>query len=498
MVMKGYYKKSKATEEVLSNGWFHSGDFGYMDEDGYLFITGRIKEVIVLSSGKNVYPDEVEKKYLNIPLIKEMCVLGAAEKGMVESLQAIIVPDFEYAKQSQIGNVQEALKWEINAISITLPEYMRIRGYTLHPGPLPRTPLGKLRRFVVEDMMKAKTEKVTTLREEDSDLMEDEIGRKVIRCIKPLLKENLPVSGKDNLELDLGLDSLAKVELIVALEMAFSIKLPETFASEIQTVSELVSKIKTYETKGVGEITNTPAWREILQTEPGIDDRNKVGLHLNIIERLIVFLGLLFVKTVTKILFRVKTKGIDNIPKNGPYIIAPNHVSYLDGFCVISGIPLKYFQSLYTLGGQQFFTGGVKESFARLAHIIPIDPETYLNRALRISSYVLRNEKSLLIFSEGGRSFDGKLMEFKKGVGILALELDVPVVPVYIKGSFEALPRTAIWPKFMKIELLFGRPLYPKDIDFSRKPEGKDSYQFFVDQVKERVKQLRDQESRSA
>ena len=225
MVMKGYYRNPGTTEQVLRNGWFYSGDLGYLDEDCYLFITGRLKEVIVLSSGKNIYPDEVEEQYSKIPLIKEICVMGLEERGIIESLQAIIVPDFEYAKKAQIGNLREALKWEINNVSLHLPQYMRIRGYTIHADPLPRTPLGKLRRFMVKDLIKAKSEKLKVKSEIDKELLEDEIGSKVVNCLTPFLKEKINIQSTDNLELDLGLDSLARIELVVALEEAFSVKL---------------------------------------------------------------------------------------------------------------------------------------------------------------------------------------------------------------------------------------------------------------------------------
>ena len=370
MVMQGYYKNPRATEQVLKDGWFYSGDLGYLDHDGYLFITGRLKEVIVLSSGKNIYPDEVEKQYLKIPLIGEICVLGIEEKGMIESLQAVIVPDFEYAKREQIGNIHEVLKWEVNKISLTLPQYMRIKGYTLHPDPLPRTPLGKLRRFMMKDLLNGKSKKLRDSGQAEKGLIEDEIGRKVVECIKPLLKEKTVVQAQDNLELDLGFDSLAKLELVVALEEIFSIKLPETIVFEVQTVSELVEKIKEYETKETGKSEKAPAWKEILQSEPVYDDRKKVGLHHTTLEKIIMFAGLQLVKTIAKVLFRVKSEGIENIPGQGPYIIAPNHASYLDGPCVVSGIPSKYFQSLYSLGIQKYFAGGAKGSFARLAHVI--------------------------------------------------------------------------------------------------------------------------------
>jgi long-chain acyl-CoA synthetase len=491
MVMKGYYRNPGATSQVLKDGWFRSGDLGYFDHDGYLFITGRIKEVIVLSSGKNIYPDEVEKQYLKIPLIKEICVMGVEANGMIESIQAIIVPDTEYAKKNQISNLQEALKWEINDASSRLPSYMRLKGYTLYHDPLPRTPLGKLRRFMVKDLLIPKRSAAGIQREEDKTLTGDEIGSRVIECIAPLMKDKIPVHAPDNLELDLRLDSLAKIELVVALEKAFSMKLPETFTAEVQTVGELVAKIKEYGTGGIQTFEKIPAWKDILTTEPSPEDREKVGFHHNTLEQLTIFLGLSLVKIISKIFFRLKTGGLENIPGKGPYIIAPNHASYIDAFAVVSGMPAKSFRDLYILGIQKYFAGRFGKAFARLANVIPIDQEIYINKALQMSSYVLRNGKSLLVFPEGGRSFDGQLMEFKKGVGILAVELNLPVIPVYIRGSFEALPRTAAWPTFREIKVFYGKPLHPSGIDILKKPAETDSYQFFVNELKERVRRLR-------
>lgn len=489
MVMKGYYRNPQATEQVMKGGWLLSGDLGYLDKDGYLFITGRSKEVIVLSSGKNVYPEDVEREYMRIPLIKEICVMGIEEKGIIESLHAVIVPNVEYAKKAQIGNLQEALRWEINNVSLHMPQYMRIKGYALYPDSLPRTPLGKLRRFMVKDLMKAKSKELRA-KSEDRRLIEDEIGRKVVECIKPLLKEEIQIQSIDNLELDLGLDSLKRIELVVSLEKAFSLKLPETFASDIQTVEELVTKIKEYGTREVIEIEKMPMWKDILKTEPGSEDKKRVGLHHNALEWLIVLIVLRTVKILLRISFRLKVKGLENLPEKGPYIITPNHTSYIDGFGVVTALPSKSFRYLYSLGFQRYFTGRFKESFARLSHVIPIDRETYLNKAFQMAAYVLRNGKSLLIFPEGGRSYDGEIMEFKRGVGILSLELNVPVIPTYIKGSFEALPRGAIWPKFTEIKITFGKPLYPSDLDMSRKPEGMDKYQFFMNELREKVRGL--------
>jgi long-chain acyl-CoA synthetase len=489
MVMRGYYRNQELTNQVMRDGWFLSGDLGYLDEDGYLFITGRLKDVIILSSGESVYPEDVERQYIKIPLIQEICLIGIEKKDIVESLHAVIVPDIEYAKRAKIGNIQEALRWEINNVSLHMPQYLRIKGFTLHPEPLPKTPLGKFRRFMIKDFVKQEGRELRPETEE-RDLIKDETGRKVIECIKPLLKEQFPIQKKDNLQLDLGLDSLARVELIVSLEKVFLIKLPESFASEIQTVEELITRMKEYGKREEREVEKLPMWRDILKGEPGLEDRRKVGLYHTLPERLLILSYLLIQKAIFKIFFRLKVIGIENLPKKGPYIITPNHASYIDGFAVVAALPSNLFWVLYTLGWQTYFTGPLA-LFARLAHVIPIDREKYLQRAIQMTAYVLRKGKSLLIFPEGGRSYDGELMEFKKGVGILALELNLPVIPAYIKGSFEILPRGKKWPKLHELRIIFGRPLYPSDLDLSRKPEGIDVYQFFANELYEKVRVLK-------
>ena len=492
MVMKGYYKNPAATEQTLRDNYFFSGDLGYIDRDGYLFITGRIKDVIVLSSGKNIYPEEVEKEYSKIPLIKEIFVLGLEEKGRIEALHAIIVPDFDYAKKQQTGNIHEALGWDLSRISCKLPPYMRIKGFTLYPEPLPRTPLGKLRRFMMKDLIKVKSEKLK-VKSEDTGLMADETGRNVVECIKPFLKEPMPIQSKDNLELDLGLDSLQRIELVVSLENKFPIKLPETFASDIQTVGEIVEKIKQSTVDSLQSLVSNEqaekGFSHIFSQEPEDEEKKKAGLKQGAIEWLFVSFLAGIIKLIFRIFFRLEIKGIENIP-HVPFIIASNHYSNLDGFAVAAALPLNIYRTLYFQGFQKYFTSRLTAIFARLAHVIPIDPETYLGKALQLSAHVLKSNKALFIFPEGGRSYDGNIMDFKRGIGILALELNVPVVPASIKGSYESLPRGAYLPKFKKITIRFDKPFYPSLLDITGEQAGRDKYQLFADELKERVEKL--------
>lgn len=478
MVMEGYYKNPEETSKTIVDGWLKTGDLGYLDREGYLFITGRIKEVIVLSSGKNIYPDDVEKEYLKIPLIKEICVFGVEKEGGIESLQGIIVPDFDYARRERIGNIYEALKWEISQASMRLPPYMRIKGFTIYTEPLPRTALGKLKRYLIKEIYQSLGREKR--KEEDPRLRVDEVGEKVARSIKHLLRGDVPLRLEDNLELDLGFDSLKRIELVAALEDAFGLKLPETFASEVMTVGDLIERIKEEMRKGPAEV--------MVESKRVLE---RMGLHRGVIERALILSILCLLKTIFKTLFRLEVRGISNLPDH-PFIIAPNHSSYLDGFVVAAAVPYRIFKGLYFQGFQRYFTGSLSSFFARLARVIPIDPERYLSKAIELSTLLIKKGFSLCIFPEGGRTFDGNIMEFKKGVGLLSIKNNIPVVPTLIEGTYSALPRGAWFPRFSRIRITFGSPLYPSNLDFTMKSATIDEYQFLSKRLREEVLKLKE------
>ncbi len=314
----------------------------------------------------------------------------------------------------------------------------------------------------------------------------------MVETLKQFLKDVEHINADDNIELDLGLDSLSKIELVVLIEKTFSLKLPEDFMSDIQTVGELVEKIKAVTTvdTGSGQVEKS-GWKEILLMEPSEKELRIISPQKPLTELIPAFFIFVMLKCLFKLFFRLEVKGTGNIPLNKNFLIAPNHSSYLDGFAVILSLPFEYFRNIYSLGLSSYFQGFCRSRLARIAHVIPIDASSYLNKALQMSAYVLRNGRSLTVFPEGGRSFDGRLMEFKKGVGILAIEMGVTVVPVFIDGAFEVLPRGAKWPGFRKIRVIFGKPLSASDIDFRQKNENIDNYQYFADKLRERVRGLK-------
>jgi long-chain acyl-CoA synthetase len=462
-VMLGYYKKPQETAEVLRDGWFYTGDLGYRDKDGYFFITGRSKEMIVLSTGKKIFPEELEKYYKKIPSIKEICLIQG-ERG----IEAAVVPDFDYLRKMNLSNSRETIAFSIEDLAKDLPPYKRITGLKIFKDPLPVTRLGKLRRTKVRELCDRSGERVEEEAQVvDAGLPADLAMKKLLACLEPFsAKKN--IVPDDNLELDLGLDSLARVELVVSIERSFGIGLPDSFGSGIFTVKDTVVKIK--ELLASGTVASGKSvkmsWADILSPEPSEDLKGQLELDSGRLCGGARHLLTLMLRCFLSNYGRLSIRGTENLPKAGPFIIAPNHLSLADAPAVMCTLPWTITEQTFFLGTTDYFGGPVTSLVARFLHVIPVDMETRLSSAMQLSAYVLRSGKALCIFPEGGRSRDGGIKEFKKGVGIISKELNIPIVPTAIRGTYEMMPAGRILPRPAKVDVTFGKPVYPEGMDY--------------------------------
>lgn len=442
-VMKEYWRKPEETKKIIKDRWLYTGDIGFLDEEGYLYIEGRKKDIIVLPSGKNINPEEIEKKLTKISdIVKEAAVIYKDGR-----LIAVIFPDFDNIKRKGIINLEETIRWNIiDKLNQTLPDYKKISGFKIVKRELPKTRLGKIRRFLLEDFLKEPEKKSSKIKQpSDTEYI--------------ILKEYLEKVSKtdihpdSHIEIDLGLDSLEKVELLSFIESTFGVEINEKELAERNTVYSIFELIKEKKKK----IETTPVnWKKILSQEIEIDiTENPYPL---IITKKIL-------KPVLKLYFGLQISGINNLPE-GNFIIAPNHQSLLDGFFVISALPDKVLKNTYFLAEETYFPEGIKQKIGKMFHVLTVNINKDLKGSLQKTASLLRKGKNVVIFPEGARTRDGRLLPFKKAFAILSKELGVPVVPVAISGAFEAFPIGSKFPKPHKIKIEFLKPVYPEgDID---------------------------------
>ncbi|MCX5891949.1 MAG: 1-acyl-sn-glycerol-3-phosphate acyltransferase, partial [Deltaproteobacteria bacterium] len=452
-VMAGYYRNEAATREALKDGWLHSGDLGHFDRDGYLYLKGRIKDVIVLASGKNVSAEEVEQYYLQAPSIKEIFVTADAR---AEKLAALVVPDLDFFRKTGETDIYDKVKWDLELLSRGLEPYKRVRDVVLINAELPKTRLGKVRMHEAQRLYQERAGQQYVAKRLAVAEGLSKVGDTVVQVLARRLGDDR-ISLDDHLELDLGLDSLGLLELLSSLERRFNLKIRDDEFLGIFTVRELIAFIEARHPEAVqdqGE--ELAAWDKILQHEPPPALLRHLGLNGGfrarmVTQGLVSALSLLF-----KWLFDLKVYGREGLKTQG-YILCPNHASFLDGFILACAVPRALRPRLFSLGYARYFDVPVLRSLLKLIRVIPVDSARNVVTALQVSSFILKNGQILSIFPEGYRSPTGEVGRFKKGVAILAKELNVKLVPVYLQGSYAAWPPGVGLPRPHPIRVIFGR-----------------------------------------
>lgn len=455
-VMLGYYNRPEETAQVIDKeGYVHTGDLGFIDEVGRIHLTGRSKEIIVLSNGKNVQPNEIEYKLEKYDdMVKEAAV---TQDG--DMLRAIIVPQEDWAKGMTDNEVEEALKRKvIEPYNRTVVNYKKLMSIFVYRGDLPRTKLEKLQRFKLKDIIngtasadkadalssaKANHDTAVSFISEEYQILKDYIeGEKKI-TVKP----------SDHLETDLAFDSLDNVGLQGFIEQTFGIELKaDTFAS-YKNIQAIAEHIALYKTRMEVEATD---WKKMIE-----EDTTKLVLPST--SALFTTYASMF-KGFLRMHNSLEIKGKENIPASSPFIIAPNHECYLDGPICVSGLSDSLLKKCYFYAAEKHVKSGALKYMAQHNNIILMEQRNLKNSILKLAQ-VLKSGNSLAIFPEGTRTHDGNIGAFKKTFAILAKELNVPIIPVRIDGAFEAMPRGKKMPNSKKISVTYLQPIIPTEDD---------------------------------
>jgi long-chain acyl-CoA synthetase len=453
-VMMGYYEDAGATAEVIKDGWLHTGDLGKFDDDKRLFIVGRKKEMILAKNGENVYPDELEELYRDTPLVKELSIVGLPEDdGVGEIVACLVVPD--YGQPGSRSEIRDKLHEHFREVSAKLPHFKRVKIVHFWDHDLPRTATRKVKRRLVVDEIKKLVRAAARASEAvervgdgggTSDWLFDVIAQ---TCQKPRDKV-----GPEVRLAELGFDSLMFSELGVALEAA-GVDVPEAEnLQQIETVADLVKWVEARPKKR--KLVAAPA------KKPKGADKKAEGARDDLyVPKPVIEVGWKVLRAGQKALYErlldTKVTGRAHLPMTGPFIVAANHASHLDMGLVKHALG-DWGPHLVALAAKDYFFEDrlYRTYFENFTNLIPMDRHGSLRESLRLASTVLKEGHILLIFPEGTRSEDGKLKEFKASIGYLALANKVDVLPMWLEGTYDALPKGVALPKQREIAAHIG------------------------------------------
>jgi long-chain acyl-CoA synthetase len=426
-VMAGYLDDPEGTREVLSGGWLRTGDLGRMDEDGHLVLVGRKKDLILDASGKNVYPDELEELYGASPLIKELSIAGVPDGKGHERVGCLCVA----AKHED----RQAVEEHFAKVSSGLPFWKRVKILHFWEGELPMTATRKVKRpLVIAELLRLEKATAAATRLSTQPAGSDAWLYDLLADLAQ--KPRGSVSAQTRMVADLGFDSLLVAELTVALEKAGVKPPPEARFAGIAAAGELARLIEKRD-EAVVHAGGAPPVDEKDADIPvpgpvAAAGRAAIGF---------------FQKALYGGIFEIEVKGQANVPSNAAFLVAANHASHLDVGLVKIALGDEGGKLASLAARDYFFDNPWKRAwFGNFTNLVPIQRRGSLKESLHTAVRTLELGYHLLIFPEGTRSPDGELQEFKPAIAYLSFAASADILPVYLEGTHEAMPKGAFLP----------------------------------------------------
>ena len=481
-VMLGYYEDETATRKTLVERWLYTGDLGRVDDDGNLYLVGRSKEIIVDTNGKNVYPDELEEIYANSPYIKELSIVGLPD-GIGEKVSCLVVPDDEYDISLSRAALHRLVEEHFREVSASLPYYKRVKVLHFTDVELPRTATRKVKRREVVQIMESLEESQKSGSRSSVQEAANADSLWLLGLVGTVANRPRAEVSIDSRLSDLGFDSLMFVELATAIESSGgSISAPERF-NEIQDVRELLTVVSRQSGASAKQETRPDERRkdEEIHVPSFVKTAgNKAG---DFLQR---FLYDQFLHT--------HYAGRSNIPPHTNFLVAANHCSHLD--MGLTKMALGEFGTeLVALAAADYFFDtkykrAVMENFTNL---VPMERTGSLRQSLRHAKSFLDRGYNALIFPEGTRSMTGIMADFKPVVGYLALHARVGILPMFLDGTFQAMPKGTTIIKSRDVGARIGHFLEIEALEEMTKglPRA-EAYRLIAARVRHEVVNLRD------
>jgi long-chain acyl-CoA synthetase len=440
-VFAGYRNNEEANRAAFTaDGWFRTGDLGRVDDEGYVYVTGRAKEMLVLGGGKNVYPDELEPIYGASPLITEIAVLE--RDG---ALVALVQPDLAEIQARNAGHPEDAVRIALAETSRQLPPYQRLAGFALVRDSLPRTRLGKFRRFLLpalyEQAKRGAARAATPLSTEDEAALRVGPAAELWKILRQRYADK-PLSLEASPQLDLGIDSLEAMSLSLEIQARLGVLVSEQQIAEAATVRDLIGLVHAA-AASAAPARITP--EHLAWLAPPSRPAEATGTVLHSLNR-----------AAMRLAFRLRVRGLEHLPAQPPFVIVANHASDLDPLAMAAALPARLRPRLrWGADVNRLFGTRAARLFSRSLHIFPVDDRAP-TVSLALAAEVLKRGDVLVWFPEEWRSPSGEVQRFRAGIGFILQQAPVPVVPAFLAGTFAALPRTRRWPRLSRIGIVFG------------------------------------------
>jgi len=428
-VSAGYWR-SNGQSITDDEGWIHTGDIGEFGPGGNIYFRGRSKETIVTAAGLKIYPTDLEAALDRQPEIKASAVIPF--EGGIEAL-AVLIPHEEADLNAAVQRANESLA-----------EFQRIRHWIAWPNSdFPRTP-GT--RKVIKGQISHTVR--TMLQPSTSTPSNNDLAPLSLPVISRIARvEPAALSPNANLADDLKLDSLGRVELLSALEDQYQIELDEAAITEATTIADIERIVS----RGKSEAVAYPYPRWAMRFP---------FTWLRFVVYHVFFLPL------TLIMCRVRTIGVERFAKvKPPVLFISNHVTDVDAALILSALPWAWrYRMAIAMAGEilREWRMNAKVQYAlgaALFNVFSLPRQSGFRQSFEYAGEAVDRGFSILIFPEGTETRDGRIQPFKAGIGLLVSELNVPVVPIMLRGLFEVKKRKQRFVKPGTVSITFGEPI---------------------------------------
>lgn len=439
-VTTGYWENSEATEATFTeDGWYRTGDLADLDSAGRLYLKGRLKDMIVLPSGLNVYPEDVEGALMAKEGIAECVVLGMDDDSGNVRITAVVLP----AETDDGGAVEDRIDKAVRSANENLAPHQRVSRIEIWPHEdFPRTNLRKIKRHeVLAEIEKSQNGGDPPVIGASAD---EELARlqRILAGVSNV--EAATITRESDLSLDIGLDSLARVELTLLLEEEIGVSVDEEELAELNTVGELQDLLQSSEAS-----PPRSTFSEWPLQPPARFARSAL-------QRSVVFPVHGFITT------KFEVTGKENLQDMElPALIIANHTSHVDTVSIVRAMPSHIRRRLALAAAADYFYSSKALGFTTSLSLntFPFSREGAVRSSLEHVGDLMDDGWSVLIYPEGTRSDTGELLPFKSGIGLLAMGLHVPIVPIGIDGGRYILPKDKRFPRRGPVRMRIGKPI---------------------------------------